>query len=293
MHRILLLFTMTSVFASCSGFAQGQDDLRVWKQFIQILKNGQLPISKIRPHAQLGDEFRQILLGYLDSLKNQADPEDWPAEPEVIRTDNRIQYIVPWNTRGQRGSYCFSFITQDDEWYFQHLETIFIRLDRVPPPPTSDFPDISEVQKNWAREEMYWSLLVINFYLPVAKEKGAEYALSMLRDGIGYFVGATTRVPFAAPHKAFILYLCWEQAKLRGSDVRLVKLNDKEAIVELNTHFFALYFIAAHLKPRISLDDYKRIFETIWQDRASHAGWILDIQYAQDNRVTFHFKRSG
>jgi hypothetical protein len=59
----------------------------------------------------------------------------------------------------------------------------------------------------------------------------------------------------------------------------------------LNTQFFALDFTAAHLKPRISLDNYKRIFETVWQDRASNAGWSLDVQYAEDHRVTFHFKR--
>lgn len=140
---------------------------------------------------------------------------------------------------------------------------------------------------------MYWSFVVLTLYLPVAREKGNEYALGMLKDGGGYFVGAKTWVPFAAPHKAFILYLCWEQAKLRGNHVTLMKLEEDEAIVQLNTQFFALYFTAGHLKPRISLEDYKRVFEPIWQDRAFNAGWSLDIQYTEHYRVTFHFKRSG
>jgi hypothetical protein len=59
--------------------------------------------------------------------------------------------------------------------------------------------------------------------------------------------------------------------------------------VRLNTHFFALYFAATHLKPAISLDNYKQIFETIWQDRASNAGWHLDIGYSPDYEVTFQF----
>jgi hypothetical protein len=251
-----------------------------------------MSVDRIRPHKQLGDEFKPVLLGFLDSVRTQAALEDWDANPEVIQIDNRTQYIIPWTARGQKVSYCFSFITEDSQWFFQHLEAIFIRLDKIPSLPASDFPDISDQQKNWAREEIYWSFIINNLYLPVAKEKGKEYALAMLKDGGGYFVGAKTWVPFAPPHRAFILYLCWEQARLRGNDVTLMSLEKNDAIVQLNTQFFALYFIAGHLKPRISLEDYKQVFETIWQDRASHAGWSLDIQYAEDYGVTFHFRRS-
>ena len=293
MNRILLTPWVVFVCTSCLTIAHSQDDLRIWNEFITSLRSGTMSIDKIRPHEQLGDEFKQTLFGYLDSVRTQASPDDWNAKPEVIRIDNRIQYITPWTTGGQKISYCFSFVTEGFEWYFQHLEAIFIRLDKMSQLPTSDFPDVTEDQKNWAREEVYWSFVVINLYLPLAREKGNDYALGMLKDGGGYFVGAKTWVPFAAPHKAFILYLCWEQAKLRGNHVTLMKLEDNEAIVQLNTQFFALYFTAGHLKPRISLEDYKQIFETIWQDRAFNAGWSLDIQYTADYRVTFYFKRSS
>ena len=293
MNRSLLAFLVILGSVSCYNIACSQDDLAIWNEFVSTLRSGAMSVDKIRPHMQLGNTYRPILLGYLDSVRTQAAPEDWAAIPEVIRIDNRTQYIVPWSTRGQRVSYCFSFITEDSHWYFQHLEAVFIRLDKLPSLPASDFPDISDQQKNWAREEMYWSFVVLNLYLPVAKERGNEYALNMLKDGGGYFVGAKTWVPFAAPHKAFILYLCWEQAKLRGNTVLLMKLEENEAIVQLNAQFFALYFTAAHLKPRVSLEDYKQIFETIWQDRAFNAGWSLNIQYNEDYRVTFHFKRSS
>jgi hypothetical protein len=290
-NRIIFLFLIIFCCASLWDIAYCQDDLRIWNEFIITLKSGKITIEKIKPHQALGDSYKPILLGYLDSVKTQAAPEDWNAKPEVFRIENRIQYIIPWSTRGQKVTYCFSFVIENSNWYFQHLEAIFIRLDKISQLPVSDFPDISDQQKNWAREEIYWSFVVLNFYLPVAKEKGKEYARGLLKDGGGYFVGAKTWVPFAAPHKAFILYLCWEQAKLRGNDVTLVKLEDNEAIVQLNAQFFALYFIASHLKPKISIEDYKQIFETIWQDRASSAGWALDIQYTEDYRVTFHFKR--
>jgi hypothetical protein len=129
----------------------------------------------------------------------------------------------------------------------------------------------------------------LNIYLPISEEKGKEYALNLLKDGAGYFVGAKTWVPFTSPAKAFILYLCWEQANLRGNNVTLVKLSDSQAIVQMETKFFDLYFTATHLKPMISIQDYKRIFETIWQDRAKNAGWNLDIKYSTDYKVVLYF----
>jgi hypothetical protein len=286
---VLVIF----LIATCPNLTFGQDELRIWKEFVSTLKSGKMTADKIHPYEQLGEKYKPILLGYLDSLRTQASPEDWETKPEVIRTENRIQYLIPWTTGNQKVSYCLSFITKDSQWYFQHLEAIFIRLDKISKLPTSQFPDVSEAQKSWAREEIYWSFIVINFYLPIAHEKGKQYALDLLKDGGGYFVGARTWVPFSAPHKAFILYLCWEQANLRGNQVTLVKLEDNEAVVHLNTHFFALYQITAHLKPKISLEDYKQIFETIWRDRAINAGWNVEIQYAKDFEVTFYFMRKN
>jgi hypothetical protein len=216
-------------FAACFNLAFGQDDLQIWKEFVDVLRNGKITVDHIRPYEQLGDKFKPILLGFLDSVRTQALPIDRDVEPEIIRTDNRIQYLIPLTSRTQKVTYCFSCITEGAQWYFQHLEAIFIRLDKLAKLPTSEFPDVSEAQKNWAREEIYWSFVITNFYLPTVKEKGKP--------------------------------------------------------------FFALYFTAAHLKPRISLDDYKQIFETIWQDRAQNSGWNMEIQYDTDFEVTFHFKR--
>ncbi len=285
MKKFLLLITLlTQLTVSYS-----QDDLKIWNEFLSLVKSDQMTPGRIKPLDQLGDNFIPVLLGYLDTIRVQASPNDWKTVPEIIKTGNRIQFIVPWSERGKRVNYCFSFVVLDSKWFFQHLETIFIRLDKLPKLPVSAFPDISEDQKIWAREEIYWSFIVLNIYLPVSEEKGKEYALNLLKDGGGYFVGAKTWVPFTSPQKAFILYLCWEQANLRGNNVTLVKLSDMQAIVQMKTKFFDLYFTAAHLKPLISIEDYKTIFETIWQDRAEKAGWDLDIRYSPDYKVVLYF----
>lgn len=93
-HAILL--ALAAAFGC--GFARSQDDLSIWKEFITMLKGGRMTAEKIRPYEQLGDKYKPILLGYLDSVRTQAAPEDWTAEPEVIRIGNRTQYVVPWST---------------------------------------------------------------------------------------------------------------------------------------------------------------------------------------------------
>jgi hypothetical protein len=268
-----------------------QNENKIWTEFLQLLKNKQMTESRIKPHEMLGDKYIPILLNYLDSLRILASPDDWNTTPEIIKNDNRIQYILLWSARGQKVTFCFSFIILDSQWYFQHLESIFIRLDKTASPPVSTFPDISESQKAWQREEIYWSFIVQNIYLPIMKEKGKEYALELLKDGDGYFVSAKTWVPFASPQKAFILYLCWEQSNLRGNIVTLEALSDTQAVVNLESQFFKLYSNTGHIKTLISINDYKQIFETIWQDRTKSAGWNLDIKYTSDYKITFSFNR--
>jgi hypothetical protein len=95
-------------------------------------------------------------------------------------------------------------------------------------------------------------------------------------------LAAKTWVPFIEPHKALVLYACWEQAHLRGNTVTLEKLDEREAVIRLSTYFFSLYHVTAHLRRQIPFEDYKRIFETIWQDRARAAGWALEIEYVTE-----------
>jgi hypothetical protein len=119
----------------------------------------------------------------------------------------------------------------------------------------------------------------VRIFNTLAQAKGRESAFDFFRDGNGYLLSARTWVPFVEPPRAFILYLCWEQANLTGNEVVLEKLQDREAVIRMRTFFFRLYKVSAHLKQQISFEDYRNIFETIWQDRSRAAGWELRIEY--------------
>jgi len=253
----------------------GQGDISIWKEFVAALKAGEITADRLRPYYE---ELRPALLGYLKEIRERVDWSEMEAEPEVHRVGAQVHFLVPLTFEGPRVTYVFSFLTDKAGWYFQHLEAITIRMDKLGPLPASTFPDVPEETKAYIREENHWSREV-RVFNTLAQAKGREFAFDFFRDGAGYFLAARVWVPFVEPSRAFILYLCWEQANLTGNEVSLETLEDRQAVVTLQTTFFRLYKVSAHLSQQISFEDYRRIFETIWQDRARAAGWDLRIEY--------------
>jgi hypothetical protein len=271
----------------------GQDDREIWKEFVAALKSGTLTTEQIRP---LYGVPKETLLEQLRQLKLASDANsswaDWD-NPEVFPVGNLVHFIIRLRIGpGMTTDRCLSFVREGNRWFYGHMEGIFIRLDKTPPPPTSDFPDVDAETKAWQREEIYWSEL-IQHYLSIAKKNGRAYALDLLKSGPGYFVAAKSWVPFLPPARAFILYLCWNEARLRENRVVLEKLTDQEAVVSMQTHYFFLYKRATHLKQWLPFDEYKQVFETIWQDRAAAAGWKLEIAYKDPEclQCVFRFTR--
>jgi len=287
----ILLITVCLLVLVASNLANSQDELKIWKEFVTALRNNEMTLERIRP---FNDAWKETLLGWLNMIKEKVPMKELEANPEFHRIDDKVHFILPLTYESRQVDYCFTFLTEGDKWYFHLLETIFIRLDKTPDPPTSEFPDIAEDRKEWDREELRVNKQV-RFFNFLSEEKGKDFAFDWLCDGGGYFVASQARVPFVTPKKAFILYLCWEQANLRGNDVTLEKLNDDEAFVRMELIYFALYKAAAHLKEQISYEDYRQIFETIWQDRAEKAGWKLKITYEEEaykgEKCLFHFTK--
>jgi hypothetical protein len=93
-----------------------------------------------------------------------------------------------------------------------------------------------------------------------------------------------------SPERAFLLYLCWEQANLHGTEVTLSQLADDGAVVRLKPIYLMLYERTGHLRQQITLDDYRRLFEFRWHNRAASAGWELTISY-DGEECLFRFTR--
>jgi hypothetical protein len=287
-----VLVLILILFVGASRPAVQDNDLRIWKEFVADLRAGRMEDpARIRPY------YPELLLpmkGYLGQLRAGIAWEKVKSEPEVFRVGNQVHFVIslPYISDEQKLSspFCFTFLVEKGRWYFQHMENIMIRMDRLGPFPATSFPDVPADRKAWMREEIEISDQVRLFTF-LAKEKGKDFALDWFRDGAGYALAARTWVPFVPPERAFVLFLCWEFAHRRENPVTLEKLTDTEALVRVVPRWFLLYEAAAHLKPQISPEDFRLLFETIWQDRAKNAGWSLAISY-ESGACLFRFARS-
>jgi hypothetical protein len=278
--------TVFLTLISALAFCQSPADSAIWNDFVSLVRSRQFPAERIRPVVP-GTE--QTILGFVKILGDSVSEREWSQKPEVHRVGNLVHFILPLNEGAQTVPYSFSFLVENGAWYFRHLESITIRLDQVDKFPASTFPDIPENKKTWIRQELYWSQMV-NLFNYLLKDKGKEEALRFYRDGAGYFLAAKVWVPLVSPERAFILYLCWEQANLQGNPVRLESLTDREAVVRIDPIFWRLYEQSTHLRLQISREDYGRIFETIWHDRAANVGWRLEIRRS-GTECLLHFTR--
>lgn len=292
-RRLPVLSLFIGLLFTAALKAGQNDDLRIWKEFVADLQAGKMEdTARIRPYYP---EFLEPMKGYLKQLRVGIAWDKLKAEPEVFRVGSQVHFVMslPFNNdeRTLSSPFCFTFLVEKGRWYFQHMETIMIRMDRLGPLPATSFPDVPAERKAWMREEIEISDQV-RLFVFLAGEKGKEFAFNWFCDGAGYALGARTWVPFVAPEKAFILYLCWDFAHRRENPVTLEKLADTEAVVRVVPRWFRLYEAAAHLKPKISAEDYRRLFETIWTDRALNAGWNVEFAYAGDECV-FRFTRKA
>jgi len=273
-----------------SAVAPRQDEITIWKEFVQLLRADALTVERVRPVDPLTPASQLTLLRQF--VKN-ATWEEWEATPRVVHYGNLVTFITTLGKKSNAPStYTFNFQVEGGRWYYRFLEGILLPLDKVASLPATghQFPDLAEEQKAWIRNELYWSQMV-RLYNEIAGIKGKTYALDVFRDGEGYALTASVWVPFYPTSRAFVLYLCWEQAKLQGNSVTLERLTDHEAVVRFDDSlYFALYVRASHLKNQISLEDYIKIFETVWQDRARAAGWILKID-GQGRKIYLRFSR--
>lgn len=290
---VLIMAAMTAlIFAAAPSV--GGDDIAIWKEFVRLLKTDALGIDRIDRADPRTPESR---LAWLRDFAKGTDWREWEAAPQAVRNGDFVSFIITLGqSRNSPWEYVFCFKVADGRWLYRFTEGIFIRLDRVAELPATGpgFPDLPEERKHWMRQEIYWSEQVRLFNF-LTLEKGKDFAFRWVADGIGngvgYLLGASAWVPFVPPHRAFILYLCWEYAKLLGDAVTLEKLDDKEAVVRLDDlTYFALYLRATHLKQQISFEDYIKIFETIWQARAEAAGWRLVID-GQGRQIFLRFSR--
>lgn len=172
-YELIKVFCFILFLFILSNSACGQDNLSPWKEFVTELKENRFSEERLRPYY---DFLKEPLMGFLENMREKANWEEWEADPEIFVVGNKIHYILPLTFNNIKDNFCFTFLLEDGKWYFQHLESIYIRLDRIRELPVSNFPDIPHKKILWMKEENYTTEKVRLFNFLV-KEKGKKFAL--------------------------------------------------------------------------------------------------------------------
>lgn len=242
-----------------------------WQSLLADLRNGTFGQGSVAPYDEA---LRDPLVSLIRMLWDRIPAYAWPSEPEAERVGDLTTYKVEFGLPGTTPLY-FSFVKASNRWSLAHVESIRIPLE-VPECPASLFPDLDEDTKAFMREEIAVTsqVRILNH---LKDEAGWEAALDWMKDGKGYFMAARTWAPHLLPHTAFIMYLCWEQQRLRGSKVTLVSLTDASAAVLMRPISLEVFARSGHLRTQISSSDYWALFRAVWEDRAREAGWDVVI----------------
>ncbi len=285
----MLLHVSILAASLLAGAAAPADDSALWNDFKRSLRAGEITAGRIHPYFE---GLRGPMAGFVEGFRTRTKAEEWEATPEIHRVGNRVHFIIPLTVgSGVKGPYCFTIIEEEGGWFFQHVESIFIRLDQLGPLPTSTYPDLPEEKKTWMREENTLTDR-LRFHDFLVREKGVTFAQDWIgREADGYFLAARTWVPFVPPARAFILYLCWEQSRLRGSPATLERLDDDRADVTIDAIEWRLHRQTAHLRRLLPAEDFRQFYETVWRRRAAAAGWNVDVQCG-DSRCRLAFTRA-
>jgi len=247
---------------------------------------------KIKLHDDnfISDDFNDEVCQSLMSLLSGEDRK--PFRERILNANVRFcigeqKYIVFFNHDDDL--YRLDFVGNAGDWKLLFIECITIPIEKIESLPFDNFLPLKEIDENWIREERRISTM-IHWYNFTKNVFGIEKALEHFRIGAGEFLAARAWVPYFSDKKAFIVYISWYESRVNGEKVSIEKFSDDECIIKYNEPiWFRMYNVATHLKFQIPFEEYKNLYEFIWQDRAKCSGWKIEINYENNSTILkFH-----
>ena len=245
---------------------------RIWDEFRDKLRCNQLTESDCIRHSRIDyaaffrDEHTQPLKGFL--IQQECPPFEQGEEKLIFTLKS-----------SDKDEIRLDFVVKDGRWFFYLIDGLTIPIKEIPSLPFSDFPPYHPDFENRMRMEAVITEKVF-FYLRLKEEKGKEVALSWFRHGEGYKLNIEAWMPYFSLRKAFVLFSGWIENRYWGQKMVIEALSDEYAILVFKDHeLLHLYEVAGHLRPQISLEEYKELFEDQWRDRARCVGWQVRFEY--------------
>ena len=229
-------------------------------------------------------DMKPFLSSFLSGASAQSRREKFIHSPTSV-IDSECKKIVILSCPDDK--YRFDFIVNSGKWQLCFIECITLPLAAIHNFPYTSFEPLPE-KESWIYAERNISQTV-SFFCKLKDIFGFEEALLWFNDGAGEFLCAKSWVPFYKESKAFILYCGWIENRINGENVSVDVFTDEKCVIRFINHlWFGVYHSASHIETQLSIDEYKKLFEHIWKDRAIQAGWNVAFKYnGNDTILTF------
>ena len=247
----------------------------IWNEFIEKLRSDSLTDNDFT------DDVRLFLSSFLTGTSSQIRREKFIHSPANL-IDGEYKKIAILSCPD--GEYRFDFISENSKWRLCFIEGITLPLENINNFPYNLFAPLPE-KESWIRVERDISKTV-HFFCKLRDIFGFDEALLWFNDGASEFLCAKSWVPFYRESKAFILFCGWIESRINGENVSIDMLSDTKYVIRFINHlWFKIYHVASHIKVQLTLDEYKALFEHIWSDRATHAGWNIHFEYDENDTI--------
>jgi hypothetical protein len=243
----------------------------VWDEFREKLQRNELTSEDCVRHSRIDyaaffrDENVSALKGF---IVHQEHPRiEWGEEKLVYTLQS-----------SEKDEIRLDFVVEDDRWHFYLIDGLTIPIKGLPQLPCSDWPAYPDFEHRMRMEHVVTKKVFL--YLRLRDEKGKTEALTWFRDGEGHKLNIEAWMPYFGLRKSFVLFNAWIENRYWGQSMVVEELTDTHAMLLFKDHeLLILYDVAGHLRPRISLEEYKELFEDQWRDRACWAGWNVRFVY--------------
>jgi hypothetical protein len=253
----------------------------IWKEFVEKLR-----INSLK-ECDFGDDMKYFLFSFLCGKDSHERREKFiNSSTDMVDGEYRKSVIVSCPD----DKYRFDFAVIDNKWKLIFLECITLPLNNINCFPYDLFISLPE-KESWIKAERNISRIVY-FFCKLRKIINLDEALLWFNDGAGEFLCARSWVPFYNDSKSFILYCGWIENRINGENISIEMCTDEKCIIHFKEHlWFKVYHSSSHLNIQISFEEYKKLFESIWLDRAFHSGWEVEFTYdGNDTILTFYNK---
>lgn len=184
--------------------------------------------------------------------------------------------------------YRFDFFTDGSSWRLAFIECITLPVFDMEVFPYSKFNPLDKKELHIRREKEITRL--VYFYLKFKELAGKDKALNYISDGKGEYICARSWVPFYSGRLSFVAYSAWYECRINGENVIIQEFQEDKCQVTIHDHIWRnMYYTVGHLKPVIEYSEYMEVFESIWRDRATSAGWNIEFDYTdKDTSLVFN-----